>query len=131
MVEASSNRPMRLWAAAIINISFALVSIGFFAFLFSSASIPQALRPSVAASAIAICTASFLFVASVFALLGKPYGRYLMLAAVILFYGIIIIQNVFVIAGAQTWLSLSAVAKPVTNVVGASMQLLFGAWALL
>jgi len=99
--------------------------------LFSSARIPQALRPGVATSTVTVCTASFLIVASVLALLGKPYGRYLMLAAVILFYGIVIAQNVFVIAGAQAGLGQSAAAKPATNVVGALIELLFSAWALL
>ena len=131
MVEAPSKRPMRLWGAAIINILLALASVASFVFLFSSARIPQALRPSVAASTVTVCTASFLVVASVVALLGRPYGRYLMLAAVILFYGIVIAQNVFVIAGAQAALGQSAVARPATNVVGALIELLFSVWALL
>jgi hypothetical protein len=131
MVEAPRKRPIRLWSAAIINILLAFVSLAFFAFLFGSAHTPQALRPGVATSTITACTASFLVVASVFALLGKPYGRYLMLAAIILFYGIVIVQNVFVIAGVQAGLGQSTAAKSATNVVGASIELLFSAWALL
>lgn len=131
MVEAPRKRPMRLLGAAIVNILLGLVSLALFAFLFGSVHIPQTLRPDIAASTVAVCTASFLVVASVLALLGKAYGRNLMLAAVILFYGIIIVQNVFAIASAPDGLGQSAAAKLVTNVLGASIELLFSSWALL
>jgi drug/metabolite transporter (DMT)-like permease len=131
MIEASRKRPKRLWVAAIINILVALLSLALLAFLFTSARVPEALLPGATASAVAACTAGFLIVASVLALLGKPYGRYLMLAAAIVFYGILIVQNVGAIAGAQAGLGQSAAAKLAANTVRASLELLINLWALL
>ena len=128
MDSATRKRPKRLWAAVIINVLVGLMALSLFAFLAVST---RAFHPSRATAVFAVCAPSFLIVASVVALFGKPYGRYLMLLAALVFYVTLIVQNVLLFRAAQILLGQAGGAKVVANVVRASLELLINLWALL
>lgn len=131
MIEAVRKRPVRLWVAAVMNVLIGLLSLAFLAFLATSARVPAALHPVVAALVWAVCTAGFLIVASIVALLGKPYGRYAMLLAAVVFYGVLIAQNVVTLSGPHAALGQTAGAKLTANLVRTSLELAINLWALL
>lgn len=131
MSAPTYTRPKRLWVAAIMNILIGLLALGLLLFLLMSPRVAGELRPSGGAAILGAVSPSFLVVASVVALFGKPYGRYLMLLAALVFYGILIVQNVFLFGTAQSVLGQAGVTKVVANVVRALLELLVNLWALL
>jgi len=131
MNEAVHKRPIRLWVAVVMNVLIGLISLAFLAFLATSARLPAALHPSVTTLAWAVCTAGFLIIASIVALLGKPYGRYIMLLAAVVFYGALIAQNVVALSGPYAALGQGAGAKLTANLVRTSLELAINLWALL
>lgn len=131
MGDAARKRPKRLWAAAIMNILVGLLALGLLAFLVMSPRVPDALRPGGAAAVLAVGAPSFLIVASITALSGKPCGRYLMLLAAVIFYGTLIVQNVLLLGTAQGALGQAGAAKVAANAVCASLELLINLWVLL
>jgi hypothetical protein len=114
-----------------MNVLVGLISLGFLAFLATSARVPAALHPGVATLAWAVCTAGFLIVASLVALLGKPYGRYIMLLAAVVFYGVLMAQNVVALSGPYAALGQGVGTKLTANLVRTSLELAINFWALL
>lgn len=131
MSNSTRKRPKRLWVAAIMNILIGLMALGLLAFLLASSRVPEALRPSSAAAIYAVIAPTFLIVASVFALLGKSYGHRLMLAAALIFYGTLIVQNLLIAGSANDALGPGGAAKAVANAVRATLELAINLWALL
>ena len=131
MGTSERKRPKRLWVAAILNFLVGVLAIGLVAFLFMSSRVPVALRPSGVAAVFAVGAPCFLIVASAIALLGKPYGRYLLLAAALVFFGTLTVQNVLLIGSANNALGHGAASKVVANAVRASIELAINLWALL
>jgi len=131
MDSATRKRPKRLWVAAIINTLVGLMALSLFAFLVMSTRVPHAFHPRGATAFFAVCAPSFLIIASIMALFGKPYGRYLMLLAALVFYATLIVQNVLLFGAAQSLFGQAGGAKVVANVARASLELLINLWALL
>ena len=131
MSTSTYKRPKRLWVAAVMNILIGLMALGLLLFLLMSPRVAGELRPSGGAAILGAVSPSFLVVTSVIALFGKPYGRNLMLLAALVFYGILIVQNVLLFGSAQSVLGQAGATKVVVNVVRASLELLVNLWALL
>jgi len=131
MDTSARKRPKRLWVAAVLNMLVGVLAIGLIVFLLASTRVPVALRPGGVVAVSALGAPSFLIVASVIALLGKPYGRYLMLLAALVFFGTLIIQNVQLIGSANSALGQGTAPKVIANAVRASFELTINLWALL
>jgi hypothetical protein len=114
-----------------MNVLVGFISLAFLAFLATSARVPAALHPSITTLAWAVCTAGFLIVASIVALLGKPYGRHIMLLAAVVFYGALIAQSVVALSGPYAALGQGVSAKLTANLVRTSLELAINLWALL
>jgi len=123
------KRPKRLWLAALMNILVGLISLTALVFISTSSRVPEAARLGGGTAALAAFTAGFLIVSSVLALLGKPRGRWLMLAAALAFYGSILVQNAYILGQVQD--SLVPANKLIANVVRSGLEIAINLWALL
>jgi len=97
--------------------------------LISTSRVPDVAGLGGGATAMASVTAGFLVVSSVLALLGKPRGRRLMLAAALAFYGGILIQNAYLLGQVQD--NLAPAHKLITHVVRSGLEIAINLWALL
>ena len=131
MTEMPRKRPKRLWVAALMNISLGVLALFTLGYVSTSSNVPSVIRPSGFTTAIAISTAGFLIVSSASALLGKSFGRQLMLAAALLFYGILVAQNANMLAQPHEWLGPSANTKLTASVIRGCFEILINVWALL
>jgi hypothetical protein len=122
------KRPMRLWVAALMNILVGVISLAALVFISTSARVPDAVRFGGSTAVLAAITASFLVGSSVLALLGKPRGRQLMLAAALAFYGSILLQNAYMLIQFQG--SLVPTNKLTANVVRSGLEIAINLWAL-
>lgn len=124
-----SGRPKRLWVAVIMNIVVGLAGLFLIAFISLSSSVPEDARPDAGSVVLAVATAGFLVISSTLALLGKwRWGR-LMLVAALLYYGIILVQNAYLLVQAQG--ALIPAQKVTANVVRSGLEIAINMWAIL
>ncbi|GLQ48348.1 hypothetical protein GCM10007862_33990 [Dyella lipolytica] len=133
MTTIESSRPKRLWVAAIMNILVATISIAAVAFLLlsSNPNIPESIRPGLLTTLLALGTAGLLIVASVLALLRIPFARWLMLAAAVIFFGILGFQSLAFLISPTALLPAEAAPKLWTNVIRNALEIAINVWALL
>jgi hypothetical protein len=126
-------RPKRLWVAAIMNILVAAISVAAVAFLLlsSNPNIPESTRPGLSTTFLALGTAGLLILASVLALLRIRFARWLMLAAALLFFGILGFQNLALLVSSGTSLPAEAAPKLWANVIRNTLEIAINVWALL
>jgi hypothetical protein len=126
-------RPKRLWVAAIMNILVAATSVLLLAFLLlsSNPNIPESLRPGLSAALFALGTAGFLIVSSVLALFRVKFYRWLMLAAALIFFGILGFQSLDLLLSSGASLSAGVVQKLWANVIRNALEISINVWALL
>jgi hypothetical protein len=129
MSEPRVKRPKRLWVAALINVLVGVTSLVALVFISTSARVPDAARLGGVTAVFAAFASCFLVVSSVLALMGKPLGRQLMLAAALTFYGSIMVQNALILTHAQN--SLVPANKLFANVVRSGLEIAINLWALL
>jgi len=112
-----------------MNIVVGLAGLFLIAFISLSSTVPEDLRPDAGGAVFAVATAGFLIISSVLALLGKwRWGR-LMLAAALLYYGIVLVQNVCLLVQAQG--AAIPVPKATANVVRSALEIAINVWATL
>jgi len=133
MAVTAIPRPKRLWAAAIMNILVAAISVAAVAFLLlsSNPNIPESVRPGLSTSLLALGTAGFLILASVLALLRVQFARWLMLAAALVFFGILGVQSFALLASSGKSLPTEALPKLWANVIRNALAIAINVWALL
>jgi hypothetical protein len=131
MTAVPRKRPKRLWVAALMNILLGLLALFTLGYVSISSNVPSVIRPSGLTTTIAIITAGFLIVSSALALLGKSLGRQLMLAAALLFYGILVVQNANMLAQPHEWLGPGANTKLTASVIRGCFEILINVWVLL
>lgn len=129
MTELPRKRPKRLWVAALMNIILALFSLAALTFLSLSVQIPENFRIGVGATVVAALSTGMLIVWSVLALRGESWARYLMVAAAVLFYGGILIQNVQLYRSAED--AHLATVPFVAHVVRSALEIAINLWAAL
>jgi hypothetical protein len=112
-----------------MNILVGLTSLVALVFISTSARVPDAVRLGGGTAALAAFAAGLLVVSSVLALMGKPRGRQLMLAAALAFYGSILVQNAYILA--QTQDSIVPANKLIANTVRSGLEIAINLWALL
>ncbi|HJR72936.1 MAG TPA: hypothetical protein VJ806_04780 [Luteimonas sp.] len=112
-----------------MNILVGLISLTALVFISTSSRVPDAARFDAGTATLAAFTAGLLVVSSVLALLGKPRGRWLMLAAALAFYGSILVQNAIILGQVQD--SLVPANKLIANVVRSGLEIAINLWALL
>jgi hypothetical protein len=112
-----------------MNILVGLISLTALVFISTSSRVPDAVRLDGGTAALAAFTAGLLIASSVLALLGKPRGRWLMLAAALAFYGSILVQNAYILG--QVHDSLVPNHKLIANVVRSGLEIAINLWALL
>jgi len=133
MTNANLPRPKRLWAAAIMNILVALISVIAVAYLLlsSNPNIPDIVRPGLTTTLVALGTAGLLIVASVLALLRIQFSRWLMLAGALIFFGILGFQSAVLLISSTVPLVTDAVPKLWANVIRNALEISINVWALL
>ena len=126
-------RPKRLWVAAIMNILVAAISVAAVAFLLlsSNPNIPESVKPGPSAALFALGTSGFLIVSSVLALLRVKFSRWLMLAAALIFFGILGFQSLALLVSSGASLPAGATPKLWANVIRNALEIAINAWALL
>ena len=126
-------RPKRLWAAAIMNILVATISVATVAFLLlsSNPNIPESVRPGLSTTLLALGTAGLLILASVLALLRVQFARWLMLAAALIFFGILGFQSLALLVSSGPSLPAEATPKLWANVIRNALEIAINVWALL
>ena len=133
MTVTELPRPKRLWVAAIMNILVAAISVAAVAFLLlsSNPNIPESMRPGLSTTLLALGTAGLLIVASVLALLRLQFARWLMLAAALIFFGILGFQSLALLVSSGASLPAEAAPKLWANVIRNTLEIAINAWALL
>lgn len=133
MTSSAPSRPKRLWAAAIINVLGAALSIVGVAYLLlsSNPNIPESLRPTGFTTLLALGTSGLLIVASALALLRVQFARWLMLAAALVFFGILAYQSLSILVSSGSSLPAAVAPKLWANVVRNTSEIVINAWALL
>lgn len=129
MTTAQPQRPKRLWLAALISILTASLSLIAALYLALSDQVPEAVRLTPTNLAIVVVAIGLLIVSSVFALMRRPWARWLMLAMALLFYGSIVIQNLLLYPEFRD--AGEPVRPLVANVVRNSISIAITLWALL
>jgi amino acid transporter len=126
-------RPRRLWVAAIMNILVAIISVAAVAFLLlsSNPNIPDSVKLGPPAALFALGTAGFLIVSSVLALFRVKFSRWLMLAAALIFFGILALQSLAFLVSSGASLPAGATPKLWANVIRNALEIAINAWALL
>ncbi len=125
------SRPKRLWAAAIMNIFVGLLSLAALLFILISPQAPAELRPGFARALAAGGIAMFLVVASIAALMGRQHARLGMLGAALVFFGMLAIQNILLIAELSDTGDPKMFQKLGSNVARSTIEIAINAWALL
>jgi hypothetical protein len=131
MNQGPEGRPVRLWVVVLMNVLDGLLSLFALAFLTMLSSIPEALRPDVISSLIAIALSGLLVISSILALLGKPRAGFLMLIIAVLFHGTLAVQNFLMLARPHELLGEGADTKLIANVVRSALEIAINCWALL
>src|SRR6185312_3799114 len=133
MTVAELPRPKRLWVASIMNILVATISVVAVAFLLlsSNPNIPASVRTGLSTSLLALGTASLLILASVLALLRVQFARWLMLAAALIFFGILGFQSLALLVSSGSSLPAEVAPKLWANVIRNTLEIAINAWALL
>ena len=133
MTITKPTRPKRLWVAAIGNIFVASISVAVVTFLLlsSNPNIPEILRPGLSTTLLALSTSGLLIVASVLALFRVPFGRWLMLAAAVIFFGVLGFQSLLPLVSSGASLPSYATPKLWANVIRNALEIAINAWALL
>ena len=133
MTITEVTRPKRLWVAAIMNILVAAISVAAVAFLLlsSNPNIPESVRPGLSAALFALGTAGFLIVSSVLALFRVKFSRWLMLAAALIFFGILGFQSLAFLVSSGASLPSEAMRKLWANVIRNTLEIAINVWALL
>lgn len=132
-MEMQRKRPKRLWIAAVLNFFRALLALGFLIFiLFVSADKDLAgligwgifIGPVLSVALIAGTTA---------ALSGSRWGRWAMLSAAVLFYGVLIGQNLLMLADLDPASDIDRrfYFKAATNAIRPAIELAINCWALM
>ncbi|MGY3265518.1 hypothetical protein [Lysobacter sp. HA35] len=111
-----------------MNVLVGLVSLATVAFISLSDRVPDEARLGGGTVAFGAISAGFLIASSVLALLGRPRGRQLMLAAAVAFYGSILVQNALLLGHAAVGYTTPKLAA---NVVRSVLELCINVWALL
>ncbi|WP_313915095.1 hypothetical protein [Tahibacter sp.] len=112
-----------------MNIILGTLSLAAVAFLSLSPQIPDAFRTGVGNTVVFALSTGLLIAWSVLALMGKPWARYLMLAAALLFYGGILIQNIQIYRSAAD--AHLATAPLIAQVAAGVIEIVINLWALL
>jgi len=123
------KRPRRLWAAALMNIAIGLLSLTMLTLIIARPELREQMGTSSAGLALAVFLGSALIVSSALALFGKPWARYLMLAAAAAYYGTLVVQNLQLMSTPD--LAEPFRQKLITNVGRSLLELAINAWALL
>ena len=123
------KRPKRLWAAALMNIAIGLLSLTMLTMILARPALREQMGTSSAGLALAMSLGIALIVSSALALLGKPWARWLMLAAAAVYYGTLVVQNLQLLSSAD--LTDLSRQKFVTNAGRSLLELAINAWALL
>ena len=133
MTTSAPSRPKRLWVAAIMNILVAAISILGVAYLLlsSNPNIPESVRPGRFTTLFALGTSGLLIIASVLALLRIRFARWLMLAAALIFFGILAFQSFSLLVSSGAALPADATPKLWANVIRNTLEIAINAWALL
>ena len=116
-----------------MNILVATISVAAVEFLLlsSNPNIPESVRPGFLTSLLALGTAGLLILASVLALLRVQFARWLMLAAALIFFGILGFQSLALLVSAGSSLPAEAAPKLWANVIRNALEIAINAWALL
>lgn len=116
-----------------MNILVATISVATVAFLLlsSNPNIPENLKPGLSTLLLALGTAGLLILASVLALLRVQFARWLMLAAALLFFGILGFQNLALLVSSGSSLPAEVTSKLWANVIRNTLEIVINAWALL
>lgn len=123
------KRPKRLWAAALMNIAIALLSLTMLTLIIARPELHERMGTSSAGLALAVFLGVALIASSALALLGKPWARWLMLAAAAVYYGTLVVQNLQLMSTPD--LAEPFRQKLVTNIGRSLLELAINAWALL
>jgi hypothetical protein len=119
----------RLWVAALMNILVGSMSLAALGFLTFSSRVPEAFQVGAGSATVAALSTGMLIAWSVLALMGKTWARHLMLAAALLFYGGIAIQNIQLYLQAD---DAQLAALPfVAHIVRSTIEIAINLWALL
>jgi hypothetical protein len=132
MTAAAPPRPTRLWVAAIMNILVAAISIASVAYLLLSTNpnIPASVRPGLFTTLVALGTAGSLVVASVLALLRVRIARWLMLAAALLFFGLLGYQSVAMLMWGDPSFAAGMAPRLWANVIRNIVEISINVWAI-
>jgi hypothetical protein len=125
-------RPTRLWVAAIMNILVAAISIASVAYLLLSTNpnIPASVRPGLFSTLVALGTAGSLVIASVLALMRVRIARWLMLAAALLFFGILGYQSLAMLTWGDPTFAAEMAPRLWANVIRNAIEISINIWAL-
>jgi len=123
------KRPKRLWAAALMNIAIALLSLTMLTLIIARPELREQMGTSSASLALAVFLGIALIASSALALLGKPWARWLMLAAAAVYYGTLIVQNLQLMSTPD--MTELFRQKLITNAGRSLLELAINAWALL
>lgn len=129
MTDPLRQRPKRLWVAALMNIVLGMLSLAALAFLSLSTQVPDDFRIGAGETAVSALSTGMLIVWSVLTLMGIPWARYLMLAAALLFYGGIAIQNIQLYHQVDD--AHLATLPFVAHIVRSAIEIAINLWALL
>ena len=123
-----TQRPKRLWVAAVLNILIGSLAVIFIVFLATSARVPEAARPGLVNLIAGGFLGCLLVFYSVLALKGRPSARRNLLIVATVYFGATIAQNAAPLLGLSD--SIVPSQKLIANVVRHSLTLGITWWAL-
>lgn len=129
-MRSGDERPKRLWVAAILNTLTGLVAIGGGLFFIYSDKVPAEARPAIFELALGIGLSVVLVVGSGLALMGKNFWRYVMLVSAAVFYGMMVTQNVMLLAALPPDAESRLYATGWGTVVRSTLYMALTVWAL-
>lgn len=93
---AGAKRPVRLWIVGVINVLTCLTSIGGLVGLTVAKTVPAALRPGALTWILSGALLAILLVSTLLTLSRRPPAQYVMLAAAVVFFGLMMVQIILV-----------------------------------
>jgi len=124
---APARRPLRLWATMLMNVASGLTGMAALLVLSTATSGPATLTLDAFTTLPAALCSAALIVVSLLALTGKPVWRRRTLVAATVFYGSILVQNLYLLA--LGWDAAPAQA-PLVNALRCVLELGINFWVL-
>jgi|UPI0005BCD797 hypothetical protein len=131
MSGTNTGRPTRLWVVGVLDIMTGIVAIAGVFLLAYASTVPDSLRPGWETWLVACGSGLFLVIGPVLTLARVPRAQYAMLAAALIFFGMLIWQNAALLFGPGPFDTPSVQIRLAATVFRGCMMIALNLWVTL